>query len=97
MTMQPVNIIMQFTEELNDDNKPFVAQVPDNTKIIAELTKTANEESVLNVKEEDTPSMWVTFLTTMIPFLIIGLLFFFLLSQAQGGGGGRVMKLVNSK
>jgi len=97
MTMQPVNKIMRFTGELNDDNKPFVAQVPDNTKIIAELTKTANEESVLNVKEEDTPSMWVTFLTTMIPFLIIGLLFFFLLSQAQGGGGGRVMNFGKSK
>src|SRR5699024_858516 len=97
MTMQPVNKIMRFTGALNDDNKPFVAQVPDNTKIIAELTKTANEESVLNVKEEDTPSMWVTFLTTMIPFLIIGLLFFFLLSQAQGGGGGRVMNFGKSK
>src|SRR5690625_2612339 len=31
MTMQPVNKIMRFTGELNDDNKPFVAQVPDNT------------------------------------------------------------------
>src|SRR5690625_599092 len=97
MTMQPVNKIMRFTGELDDGNKPFVAQVPDNTEIIAELTETANEESVLNVKEEDTPSMWVTFLTTMIPFLIIGLLFFFLLSQAQGGGGGRVMNFGKSK
>src|SRR5699024_11902433 len=97
MTMQPVNKIMRFTGELNDGNKPFVAQVPDNTEIIAELTKTANEESVLNVKEEDTPSMWVTFLTTMIPLLIIGRLFFFLLSQAQGGVGGRVMNFGKSK
>src|SRR5699024_1733040 len=73
MTMQPVNKIMRITGELEDGNQPFVAQVPDNTDIIADITTQANEQSVLNVIEEDTPSMWVTFLTTMIPFLIIGL------------------------
>src|SRR5690625_5103583 len=97
MTMQTVNKIMRITGELEDGNQPFVAQVPDNTDIIADLTTQANEQSVLNVIEEDTPSMWVTFLTTMIPFLIIGLLFFFLLSQAQGGGGGRMMNFGKSK
>ncbi|HLR51921.1 MAG TPA: ATP-dependent zinc metalloprotease FtsH [Candidatus Avamphibacillus sp.] len=97
MTMQPVNKIMRITGELEDGNQPFVAQVPDNTDIIADITTQANEQSVLNVIEEDTPSMWVTFLTTMIPFLIIGLLFFFLLSQAQGGGGGRMMNFGKSK
>src|SRR5699024_12191269 len=97
MTMQPVNKIMRITGELEDGNQPFVAQVPDNTDIIADITTQANEQSVLNVIEEDTPSMWVTFLTTMIPILIIGLLFFFLLSQAQVGGGGRKMNYGKSK
>src|SRR5699024_3101437 len=95
--MQPVNDIMRFTGTMEDKDMQFVAQVPDNPEIIADITETANEQSVLKVIEKDTPSMWVTVLTTMIPFLIIGLLFFFLLSQAQGGGGGRVMNFGKSK
>src|SRR5699024_12672365 len=82
---------------MEDKDMQFVAQVPDNPEIIADITETANEQSVLKVIEKDTPSMRVTVLTTMIPFLIIGLLFFFLLSQAQGGGGGRVMNFGKSK
>ncbi|MFD2628036.1 ATP-dependent zinc metalloprotease FtsH [Oceanobacillus kapialis] len=98
MTMQPANGIMRFTGTLTDDEQQFVAQVPDNTDIIASITDQANEQSVLHVEEEEQPSAWVTFLTTMIPFLIIGLFFLFILSQAQGGGGGgRVMNFGKSK
>ncbi|GAB3806293.1 ATP-dependent zinc metalloprotease FtsH [Virgibacillus kimchii] len=97
MTMQPANGIMRYTGNLNDGTY-FVAQVPDNTDIISAVTEQANEQSVLFVEEEDQPSAWVTFLTTMIPFLIIGLFFLFILSQAQGGGGGgRVMNFGKSK
>ncbi|MFD1039865.1 ATP-dependent zinc metalloprotease FtsH [Virgibacillus byunsanensis] len=96
MTMQPANGIMRYTGTLSNDQE-FVAQVPDNTEIIASITEQANEQSVLNVAEEEQPSGWVTFLTTMIPFLILGLFFFFILSQSQGGGGGRVMNFGKSK
>ncbi|GIO28135.1 ATP-dependent zinc metalloprotease FtsH [Ornithinibacillus bavariensis] len=97
MTMQPVNGIMRITGKLEKD-KQFIAQVPDNDDIIADITLKAREQKVLNnTKQMDQPSIWVTLLTTMIPFLIIGLLFFFLLSQAQGGGGGRVMNFGKSK
>src|SRR5690625_775401 len=88
MTMQPVNKIMRITGELEKDNKAFVAQVPDNTEVIATITNQASEQSVLKVEEEEQPSGFVTFLTTMIPFLIIGFFIFFMLSRAQGGGGG---------
>src|SRR5690625_1325948 len=88
MTMQPVNKIMRITGELEKDNKAFVAQVPDNTEVIATITNQASEQSVLKVEEEEQPSGFVTFLTTMIPFLIIGFFNFFMLSRAQGGGGG---------
>lgn len=97
MTMQPVNKIIRITGELEDGDKQFVAQVPENTDIIANITEKASEQSVLNVEQEEQPSGWVTFLTTMIPFLIIGLFFFFILSQSQGGGGGRVMNFGKSK
>ncbi|MFS0673880.1 ATP-dependent zinc metalloprotease FtsH [Ornithinibacillus sp. 179-J 7C1 HS] len=96
MTMQPVNGIMRITGTLEDD-KQFVAQVPENNDIITDITTKAREQSVLKTIPMDQPSIWVTLLTTMIPFLIIGLLFFFLLSQAQGGGGGRVMNFGKSK
>jgi cell division protease FtsH len=97
MTMQPVNGIMRITGKLEKD-KQFIAQVPDNNDIIADITAKAREQKVQNnTKPMDQPSIWVTLLTTMIPFLIIGLLFFFLLSQAQGGGGGRVMNFGKSK
>ncbi|SHG40391.1 ATP-dependent zinc metalloprotease FtsH [Ornithinibacillus halophilus] len=96
MTMQPVNGIMRITGTLQDDEQ-FVAQVPDNNDIVANITQLAQEQSALDTIEEDTPSIWLTLFTTLIPFLIIGLLFFFLLSQAQGGGGGRVMNFGKSK
>lgn len=49
-----------------------------------------------NVKGAEQTSAWVTFLTSMIPFVIILLLFFFLLNNAQGGGS-RVMNFGKSK
>ncbi|WP_188456128.1 ATP-dependent zinc metalloprotease FtsH [Virgibacillus oceani] len=96
MTMQPANKIMRITGTLEEDDKQFIAQVPDNTEIIANITDIANEQSVLKVEQEEQPSGWVTFLTTMIPFIIIALFFFFILSQSQGGGG-RVMNFGKSK
>ncbi|WP_077329981.1 ATP-dependent zinc metalloprotease FtsH [Virgibacillus siamensis] len=96
MTMQPSNGIIRITGKLGDD-KSFVTQVPENTNIVSNIYDKATKQSVLNVKEEEQPSGWVTFLTTMIPFLILGLFFFFILSQAQGGGGGRVMNFGKSK
>ncbi len=41
-------------------------------------------------------SGWVTFFTSIIPFVIIFILFFFLLNQAQGGGS-QVMNFGKSK
>ncbi|WP_141503744.1 ATP-dependent zinc metalloprotease FtsH [Paenibacillus luteus] len=50
----------------------------------------------LESKEMDQPSIWLTFLTSIIPFIIIFVLFFFLMNQAQGGGG-KVMNFGKSK
>ncbi|WP_168123490.1 ATP-dependent zinc metalloprotease FtsH [Paenibacillus sp. HB172176] len=44
----------------------------------------------------DKPSFWVTFLTSIIPFLLLFVLFFFLMNQAQGGGG-KVMNFGKSR
>jgi ATP-dependent metalloprotease FtsH len=47
-------------------------------------------------KPMDTPGFWMTFLTSIIPFILIFVLFFFLMNQAQGGGG-KVMNFGKSR
>ncbi|HEY8343264.1 MAG TPA: ATP-dependent zinc metalloprotease FtsH [Calditerricola sp.] len=47
-------------------------------------------------REQKGDSVWLTFLTSIIPFVIIFILFFFLLNQAQGGGT-RVMNFGKSR
>ncbi|MGM9922885.1 MAG: ATP-dependent zinc metalloprotease FtsH [Bacillus sp. (in: firmicutes)] len=54
-----------------------------------------NDVEVKTVKAKET-SGWVTFFTSIIPLVIMFILFFFLLNQAQGGGG-RVMNFGKSK
>ncbi|RKQ33042.1 ATP-dependent zinc metalloprotease FtsH [Oceanobacillus halophilus] len=97
MTLQPANGIYRVTGELKDGT-PFIAQIPDNTDVVAQVTQTATDQGVLNVIEEEQPSPWLTFLTGILPFLLIGLFILFIFSQAQGGGGGgRVMNFGKSK
>ena len=48
------------------------------------------------VGENKTPNFFTTLLGTLIPFIIIGVLFFFLLNSVQGGGS-RVMQFGKSK
>ncbi|MFF2094394.1 ATP-dependent zinc metalloprotease FtsH [Paenibacillus sp. NPDC058174] len=50
----------------------------------------------LDYRKMDTPSVWLTLLTSIIPFVIIFVLFFFLMNQAQGGGG-KVMNFGKSR
>ncbi|HLQ71979.1 MAG TPA: ATP-dependent zinc metalloprotease FtsH, partial [Bacillota bacterium] len=99
MSMQPVNKIMRFTGKLKKGDKEFVAQVPDNTEIIASITEKAEEQTgELTTKQEEQPSTWLSILTGMIPFILIGIIIFIFLSRSQGGGGGgRVMNFGKSK
>ncbi|MFG6121028.1 ATP-dependent zinc metalloprotease FtsH [Thalassobacillus sp. B23F22_16] len=101
MTIQPVNGVYQVQGTLTggggeDGDNSFTAKIPANDQMITNVTDTAQEQSILKVEEEEQPSAWVSFLTTMIPFIIIFILFFFLLNQAQGGGS-RVMNFGKSK
>ncbi|SEI12318.1 membrane protease FtsH catalytic subunit [Halobacillus karajensis] len=98
MTIQPVNGVIRVTgqEQGAEEGETFVAQIPANDEVIANITQTAQEQSNLTVEQEEQPSAWVTFLTSIIPFVIIFILFFFLLNQAQGGGS-RVMNFGKSK
>ncbi|MFQ3546660.1 ATP-dependent zinc metalloprotease FtsH [Halobacillus rhizosphaerae] len=99
MTIQPVNGVMRVTGTLEGSEEgkgSFTAKLPANDQVIANVTDKAQKQSILSVEEEEQPSAWVTFLTSIIPFVIIFILFFFLLNQAQGGGS-RVMNFGKSK
>ncbi|SFM50506.1 cell division protease FtsH [Gracilibacillus orientalis] len=96
MEMRPSNGVIRVAGELEQDDKTFVTNILDSPGIIEQIEETAQDQGILSVKEEEQPSGWVTFLTTMIPFVIIFILFFFLLNQAQGGGS-RVMNFGKSK
>ncbi|WP_028591664.1 ATP-dependent zinc metalloprotease FtsH [Paenibacillus massiliensis] len=47
-------------------------------------------------KKMEGQSIWLTFLTSIVPLIIMFILFFFLFNQAQGGGG-KVMNFGKSK
>ncbi|MFD2671520.1 ATP-dependent zinc metalloprotease FtsH [Marinicrinis sediminis] len=71
----------------------FETQAPFSDSIFDEL-EASNVK--LTVKKMEGDSIWLSFLTSIIPFVIIFILFFFLLNQAQGGGG-KVMNFGKSK
>ncbi len=56
------------------------------------------QESKISEKHdpEEGQPFWISFLTSIVPFVIIFILFFFLLNQAQGGGG-KVMNFGKSR
>ncbi|TFE01934.1 ATP-dependent zinc metalloprotease FtsH [Jeotgalibacillus sp. R-1-5s-1] len=76
----------------------FLTNIPFESTTLETIDEVAQQNSTeVNVLPAPETSGWVTFLTTIIPFVIIFILFFFLLNQAQGGGGGRVMNFGKSK
>ncbi|MDQ6595405.1 ATP-dependent metallopeptidase FtsH/Yme1/Tma family protein [Bacillus salipaludis] len=94
-SMQPERGVFEVRGQFNDGkDKNFLTYIPNSEKILDRIdrAKTTNVD-VLPAKET---SGWVTFFTSIIPFVIIFILFFFLLNQAQGGGS-RVMNFGKSK
>ncbi|MHA7139747.1 ATP-dependent zinc metalloprotease FtsH [Rossellomorea arthrocnemi] len=66
-------------------------------KLMEKINAAASEQGIdVEVLQAKETSGWVSFFTTIIPFVIIFILFFFLLNQAQGGGS-RVMNFGKSK
>ncbi|WP_045515549.1 ATP-dependent zinc metalloprotease FtsH [Neobacillus niacini] len=82
----------QFEKEVKG-GKNFLTYVPNSEKILERIDAAGSTVEVMPAKET---SGWVTFFTSIIPFVIIFILFFFLLNQAQGGGS-RVMNFGKSK
>ncbi|WP_066249300.1 ATP-dependent zinc metalloprotease FtsH [Neobacillus drentensis] len=93
-TMQPERGVYEVRGVLKAKSKQqFITYVPNSEEIINKINKADSKVEVMPAKET---SGWVTFFTSIIPFVIIFILFFFLLNQAQGGGS-RVMNFGKSK
>lgn len=99
ITQQPERGVLELRGKLEgySENESFVSYVTNNEKNADVIFNAAKEGSKITVEPAQETSGWITFFTSIIPFVIIFILFFFLLNQAQGGGGGRVMNFGKSK
>jgi cell division protease FtsH len=76
------------------DQINFITYAPMNSENFVTLVNQSGVEITWIAAKGD--PIWLTFFTTLIPFLLIFVLFFFLMSQAQGGGN-KVMNFGKSK
>ncbi|WP_025028149.1 ATP-dependent zinc metalloprotease FtsH [Caldalkalibacillus mannanilyticus] len=76
------------------DRDRFITHAPMNSERTLEIIN-QSKAKVTFIEAKGDP-VWLTFFTTLIPFLLIFILFFFLMSQAQGGGN-KVMNFGKSK
>lgn len=88
----------EYREQPSDaKSKNFSTFVPPTDKALDELIGASEVNGVeLVTKKMEGDSIWLTFLSSIIPLVIMFILFFFLFNQAQGGGG-KVMNFGKSK
>ncbi|TCN17313.1 ATP-dependent zinc metalloprotease FtsH [Mesobacillus foraminis] len=97
LTIQPERGVYEVRGKMEnaEEDETFLTYIWNSEATLAELRAAAEEADVEVLPAKET-SGWVTFFTSIIPFIIIFILFFFLLNQAQGGGS-RVMNFGKSK
>ncbi len=98
-SMQPERNVYAIRGQLKgaEEDEFFSAYVINSEATTQSLYAAESEKGVdVTATPAEQTSGWVTFLTSIVPLVIIFVLFFFLLSQAQGGGG-KVMNFGKSK
>lgn len=97
ISLQPERGVFEVRGQLEgyEEGKYFLTYIMNNDNILDRVDQLAQTSDVKVMPAKET-SGWVTFFTSIIPFIIIFILFFFLLNQAQGGGS-RVMNFGKSK
>ncbi len=100
LEIQPENNVYKVSGKLKNNDDYASTILFNNDQELNKVTETARDQKGLDftVKEEEGQSVFVSIISTLIPVLVIALLFIFFLSQAQGGGGGgRMMNFGKSK
>jgi cell division protease FtsH len=97
LSMKPERGVFEVRGKLKsyDEDKQFLTYITNGDQALQRIDAAAQSSKIEIMPAEET-SGWVTFFTSIIPFVIIFILFFFLLNQAQGGGS-RVMNFGKSK
>lgn len=82
--LQPKNGVFEVKGQFNTSSQgeQFVTYAPNTEELQKKINDKAQGAEVKYQPAEET-SAWVTFFTSIIPFVIIFILFFFLLNQAQ--------------
>ncbi|KIL34966.1 cell division protein FtsH [Cohnella kolymensis] len=102
MTLQPQNGTYLVTGEYkqtppNAKGDNFTGRIVMAEYSVQRLTDVAVQNNIpVEVLRMPGQNFWLTFLTSIIPFIIMFVLFFFLINQAQGGGG-KVMNFGKSR
>ena len=93
---QRVDLTLVEADEEFGEKVQFYYVAPRGTEVVTAI----NDASLTNLEsfDDEVPqtSLLTSLLFTLLPFLIIGVIFYFLLTRMQGGGG-RVMQFGKSK
>ncbi|MDA8352119.1 MAG: ATP-dependent zinc metalloprotease FtsH [Firmicutes bacterium] len=94
VTVRPEGNTYHLEGKYKGTDKMFVSNGPYQGGTLVEDLQKAGVKTTFEKAKGD--SVWITLFTSIIPFVLILLLFFVLLNQAQGGGN-RVMNFGKSK
>ena len=76
----------------------FTSVILPSDLTVNELQKLASEHKAeITIKRESSSGMWITILTSIVPFVIVMFFFFFMMNQGGGGGARGAMNFGRNK